>query len=226
LKAIVDRLAQAHRNLTKVDGSTPAAVELHSPELIADAEASFANEPYPEIDFAPTPINIEDYPEPELVKPVKTPPKPEVVETAPAIETIYSEEDALDVQVQMPPEVKDQKPAASIPLNREMTLKELKDALVENPVNIELLRQFGKKLQQAGHAREGEQQLLRALEIEPRNVENHFALADFYQAQGLKLKAFRHLNIILQMDPNNEKALSVLGLPKRESILFKIERRT
>ncbi len=222
LKAIVDRLAQAHRNLTQIDENSHA-VELHSSEMLEEAQDSFMNEPYPDVDFSPTPINMDDYPEPQQMKPAATVQKPEVIEPSPAVESIYSGQKSVDVPKQLPPEIKEEKPP--FPPDHEMTLKELKEALVQNPVDLDLLRQFGKKLQKAGHAKEGEQQLLRALEIEPSNVENHFALADFYQTQGLKLKAFRHLNIILQMDPNNEKALSVLGLPKRESILFKIERR-
>ena len=65
---------------------------------------------------------------------------------------------------------------------------------------------------------DAEKQLLHALEIDPRSVENHFALVDFYQAQGLKFKAFNHLNIILQLDPQNQRALDSLGLKKRKPL--------
>jgi tetratricopeptide (TPR) repeat protein len=228
LKAIVDRLAQAHRNLTQVDGSSHA-VELHSSEIALADEEQFTNEPYPEIEFSPTPVNAEDYPEVEQIKPPSVMKKVEV----PAPVSVVKEEFHFEPTVMEAPAPVHaakshavEEPKSAVTTSHDMTLKELKDALDKNPADLESLREFGKRLQKAGHAREGEQQLLRALEIEPQNVENHFALADFYQTQGLKLKAFRHLNIILQMDPDNEKALSVLGLPKRKSILFRIERRT
>ena len=95
--------------------------------------------------------------------------------------------------------------------------------VANNPSDVTFLRNFGKRLQEAGRPLEGEKQLLRALSIEPRNVENHFALADFYQAQGLKLKARNHLSIILQLDPNNERALAVLGVTKRKSMLYQLD---
>jgi hypothetical protein len=222
LKAIVDRLAQAHRNLTHVDESSHAA-ELNAPEIISTPDDSFSNEAYPEIEFSPTPVNVEDYPEPP-VSAVQIPEKIELADPSflePEVKTF--EEPAVVPQKKV---AAPEKPAVSTTDEHKMSLLELKDALAKDPCDLEVLRQFGKKLQKAGLAREGEQHLLRALELEPRNVENHFALADFYQAQGLKLKAFRHLNIILQMDPENEKALTVLGLPKKKSILYRIERRT
>jgi tetratricopeptide (TPR) repeat protein len=222
LKAIVDRLAQAHRNLTHVDESSHAA-ELNAPEIISTPDDSFSNEAYPEIEFSPTPVNVEDYPEPP-VSAVQIPEKIELADSSflePEVKTF--EEPAVVPQKKV---AAPEKPAVSTTDEHKMSLLELKDALAKDPCDLEVLRQFGKKLQKAGLAREGEQHLLRALELEPRNVENHFALADFYQAQGLKLKAFRHLNIILQMDPENEKALTVLGLPKKKSILYRIERRT
>jgi hypothetical protein len=91
----------------------------------------------------------------------------------------------------------------------------------EDPANTILLRALGKMLQTSGKAIDAEKHLLRALEIEPRNLENHFALVDFYQSQGLKFKAFKHLNMILQLDPKNQKALDSLGVKKRKH-LFEI----
>jgi hypothetical protein len=226
LKAIVDRLAQAHRNLTQVDGSSHA-VELHSSEIALPDEEQFTNEPYPEIDFSPTPVNAEDYPEVEQIKPPSIMKKVEVPQPAPVKqEKIHLDRTAMETPAPAQKSQAVEEPKLAVTSSHEMTLKELREALDKNPADLEFLREFGKRLQKAGLAREGEQQLLRALEIEPQNVDNHFALADFYQTQGLKLKAFRHLNIILQMDPNNEKALTVLGLPKKKSILFRIERRT
>ncbi|MCI0446257.1 DUF4388 domain-containing protein [bacterium] len=84
--------------------------------------------------------------------------------------------------------------------------------------NTSELKELVRKLQEAGKAMDAEKHLLRALEIDPRSVENHFALVDFYQAQGLKFKAFKHLNIILQLDPQNQRALDALGLKKRKPL--------
>ncbi len=100
----------------------------------------------------------------------------------------------------------------------ENVLRELVRQMQKDPANTIVLRELGRKLQQTGKALDAEKHLLRALEIEPRSVENHFALADFYQAQGLKFKAFKHLNIILQLDPRNQRALDSLGVKKRKPL--------
>lgn len=84
--------------------------------------------------------------------------------------------------------------------------------------NSRELRELVRKLQESGKATDAEKHLLHALEIDPRSVENHFALVDFYQTQGLKFKAFKHLNIILQLDPRNQRALDLLGLKKRKPL--------
>ena len=84
--------------------------------------------------------------------------------------------------------------------------------------NTSELKELVRKLQEAGKAMDAEKHLLHALEIDPRSIENHFALVDFYQAQGLKFKAFKHLNIILQLDPHNQRALDSLGLKKRKPL--------
>jgi cytochrome c-type biogenesis protein CcmH/NrfG len=101
---------------------------------------------------------------------------------------------------------------------------DLQTILEQDPSNLECMRQLGLKLQQAGRAREGEKHLLRALEIEPNNPDSHFALAEFYQAQGMKFKAFKHLNIILQLDPQNQRAMDLLGIKKRKGGLYEITR--
>jgi tetratricopeptide (TPR) repeat protein len=233
LKLIVDRLAQAHRNLTKLDHHVDLPVDILATSEVESNVADLVD-PFQEK------IELEDYPiqiEPSIqVGP--TPPQPEVVvtqpeEPSPPPETIYSDQDALEVPIQMPPmpepvqmpPVPAPKPEKRpvVPYSSDMTLKQLEQAVSENLVDIEFLRNFGLRLQKAGRPLEGEKQLLRALSIEPRNLENHFALADFYQAQGLKLKARNHLNIILQLDPNNEKALAVLGITKRKSMLYQID---
>jgi tetratricopeptide (TPR) repeat protein len=84
--------------------------------------------------------------------------------------------------------------------------------------NSRELRELVRQLQESGKAMDAEKYLLHALEIDPRSVENHFALVDFYQTQGLKFKAFKHLNIILQLDPQNQRALDLLGLKRRKPL--------
>ncbi len=104
----------------------------------------------------------------------------------------------------------------------EPTLAQMEERLAKTPDNVPLLRKFGKRLQQSGKSVEGEKQLLHALELEPQSVENHLSLADFYQTAGLKLKAFKHLNIVLQLEPDNAQALQMLSLKKDRKPLFEI----
>jgi tetratricopeptide (TPR) repeat protein len=104
----------------------------------------------------------------------------------------------------------------------EMKLKELLELVKADPQNVHLLRQAGKKLQLAGRAKEGEKYLLQALKIDTQNIDSHLALADFYQLQGLKFKAFKHLNTILQLQPDNARALEMLGIQKRKKSLYEI----
>ncbi len=106
----------------------------------------------------------------------------------------------------------------------ELSMADLEDQLKKDPANTTLLRLLSKKLRNAGKATEAEKRLLRALELEPQNVENHFALADFYQDLGLKIKAFRHLNIVFQLQPDNERAMELLSVKKRKKPLFEISR--
>jgi tetratricopeptide (TPR) repeat protein len=84
--------------------------------------------------------------------------------------------------------------------------------------NSSELKELVRKLQESGNAMDAEKHLLHALETNPQSVENHFALVDFYQTQGLKFKAFKHLNIILQLDPRNQRALDLLGLKRRKPL--------
>jgi tetratricopeptide (TPR) repeat protein len=278
LKSIVDRLAQAHRNLIKVEhqveippeilaasevetdiinleDDTVAAAETEEDTVAAEAEddtvAAASDDdtqvPEPETENEitavsnpfPEKIEINDYPmsfelpPPQSVEPAEPPlqaetKEPERIAVTP--ETVYSTKPVLDFPIQISPmpeptpaakpkPAKVQTPAAS---GGDLSLKELERLVSNNPSDVAFLRSFGKRLQEAGRPLEGEKQLLRALSIEPRNLENHFALADFYQVQGLKLKARNHLNIILQLDPDNEKALAVLGVTKRKSMLFQV----
>lgn len=116
-------------------------------------------------------------------------------------------------------------PKPEAPVEKDRPLSELEIALKREPTNLALMRQLGKKLQAAGRAREGEKLLLRALDLDPQNIESHFAIADFYQVQGLKFKAFKHLNVILQIQPDNEKAMEQLGVKKRKKGLYEISGR-
>lgn len=117
-------------------------------------------------------------------------------------------------------------PPAERVQEKELPLSELEAALKRDPNNCAIIRQLGRKLQHAGRAREGEKLLLRGLDLEPQSIDNHFALADFYQAQGLKFKAFKHLNVILQIQPENEKAMEQLGIKKRKKGMYEISGRS
>jgi len=260
LKSIVDRLAQAHRNLIKVEhhvelppeilATSEVETDIENPE--DDTVAAQADEdtqvPEPESDSEITAVSnpfpekteVDDYPmsfqppplesfEPPPATPVEVKPKqPEKV--APTPEALYNPKPVLDFPIQISPmpeptpteKPKPEKVQTSAAHSGDMSLKELERLVSTNPSDVAFLRSFGKRLQEAGRPLEGEKQLLRALSIEPRNLENHFALADFYQAQGLKLKARNHLNIILQLDPDNERALAVLGVTKRKNMLFQV----
>jgi tetratricopeptide (TPR) repeat protein len=249
LKAIVDRLAQAHRNLIKVVHLVELVPEIFvtsevETEVVDTVDTEVKTEVQDNIDSEveaeatdginpfPQKIEVEDYPmQLEPTPPPAAAVEPEQpVEASSTPEIIYSHHEPLEFPIQLPTPEPTPKPQpekrAAVPYNSDMTLKDLERAVSENPVNVEFLRNFGLRLQKARRALEGEKQLLRALAIEPRNLENHFALADFYQAQGLKLKARNHLNIILQLDPNNERALAVLGITKRKRMLYQIDIKT
>ncbi|HSP05782.1 MAG TPA: hypothetical protein VLR94_01335, partial [Acidobacteriota bacterium] len=139
-------------------------------------------------------------------------PAEDVLFEAPAEPSVEDKPEAAPAAVPVPEPV-----AAS---NRSVT--ELQEALSREPANAALMRELGLKLQQAGRAKDGEKHLLRALEIEPQSLENHFALAEFYQIQGLKFKAFKHLNVVLQLDPHNQKAMESLGIKKRKGGMYEI----
>jgi tetratricopeptide (TPR) repeat protein len=116
------------------------------------------------------------------------------------------------------PENQDSMVPGGLLTNVDEDLETLEEEVDHDPANTILLRALGKMLQTSGKAIDAEKHLLRALEIEPKSVENHFALVDFYQSQGLKFKAFKHLNIILQLDPKNQRALDTLGVKKRKPL--------
>jgi tetratricopeptide (TPR) repeat protein len=106
---------------------------------------------------------------------------------------------------------------ASIPQKVESEKESLTELLEKSrlePQNTTLLRKLAVKLYETGKPQESEKQYLKALELEPQSVENHLALAEFYTKIGLKIKAFKHLNIILQLQPNHERALEMLNIKK------------
>lgn len=59
-----------------------------------------------------------------------------------------------------------------------------------------------------------EEDFLKALELEPWNVEGFIALGEFYEGEGLSVKAKRHFKKALDIDPDNETALKALDLDK------------
>jgi hypothetical protein len=205
LKAIIDRLQESLHNLLERDAMRQPLVE-GIPDSSFGSIASVKlppAEPLPELNVPqPGPIPVSDVKQSTLLEPNEIIP-----------------EQAVGEQIVETPAVN---PATDSLKEQTRSLAALQESIRMEPVNTALYRELGKKLQQGGKAREAEQSLLRALEIEPRNVENHFSLADFYQAQGLKFKAFKHLNIVLQLDPENKKALELLGVKKRKSALYDI----
>jgi tetratricopeptide (TPR) repeat protein len=198
LKFILDRLAGAYDGVKESQASQRPLSELPVTEKFLPAEPS-SSSPVPDAEQSSSGARDFEFqtpvPEPEI--PPQTPERPRP--TAPTA-----------------PEVSE---------GKEIPLSELEAALKRDPNSCAVMRQLGRKLQQAGRARDGEKLLLRALDLEPQSIDNHFALADFYQAQGLKFKAFKHLNVILQIQPNNEKAMEHLGIKKRTKGLYEISGR-
>jgi tetratricopeptide (TPR) repeat protein len=98
--------------------------------------------------------------------------------------------------------------------NENESLADLQERIRLEPQNTMLLRKLAVKLYETGKPQESERHYLKALELEPQSVENHLALAEFYTRIGLRIKAFTHLNIILQLQPNHERALEMLNIKK------------
>jgi len=153
---------------------------------------------------------------------MEDPPKPLNVSPSPA---------AVAPRDPMPQKIESEKPLvtpareeqnAKIQPERE-SISALQERVRKEPGNTMLLRKLGKRFYETGKPKEGEIHFLKALELEPQSVENHFALVDFYQSMGLKIKAFKHLNIIMQLQPNNERAMEMLHLKKSKKPLYEIE---
>ncbi|MCI0606465.1 DUF4388 domain-containing protein [bacterium] len=178
LKAILDRITQAHGNLVAKVASQMPLSETPLESLVA---------PLP-----PVPLSPKDS-------------MPQRSESEKPLVTPAGEEQKVRIQ----PEKE--------------SISELQEQLQREPGNTMLLRKLGKRFYETGKPQEGEKHFLKALELEPQSVENHFALVEFYQSMGLNIKAFKHLNIILQLQPNNERAMEMLHLKKSKKPLYEIE---
>jgi len=131
--------------------------------------------------------------------------------------------DSSEAKIELSPEVqphppavvsaKEEQPSQKVEKERE-TLAELNEKIRLDPKNTSLLRKLAVRLYETGKPQESERQYLKALELEPQSVENHLALAEFYTRLGLKIKAFKHLNIILQLQPTHERALEMMNIKK------------
>lgn len=60
--------------------------------------------------------------------------------------------------------------------------------------------------------KEAEDSFNKALELEPKNPDNHLYLGFLYKNMGLKLRAKKHFATCLELDPTNELATRELGL--------------
>lgn len=210
LKIIIDRLTEAYQTLkARAESSRPLS-DLHMtpPPLPPQPMQPFLREPRAE-PLRPSPRPIEELqvvpmpPAPEPAAPrITVPPPAAAAPPAPVSDSVKA-----------PP----QKETA-----KEMNLADLEAALKKEPNNQEYMRKLGLKLQQAGRAKEGEKLLNRTLEVDPQNIDNHFALVEFYNAQGMKIKSFKHLNVILQIKPDNQRAMEMLGVKKRKKAMYDI----
>ena len=197
LKEILDRLTLAHDNLIrKFRSHIPLAEGSLTQKKPGVSEQAAGPEPSRSYEKSQTPMRT-PVPEREFIqnlKPQETPSRP--IPVSRQEHTPFPEKEPISQMVAR---------------------------LKQDPSNTALLRRLGRRYQETGKPHEGEKQLLRALELEPQSVENHFALADFYQTLGLKIKAFKHLNIVLQIEPNNARALELLNVKRTRKALYEIE---
>ncbi|HET6268073.1 MAG TPA: hypothetical protein VFG11_10185, partial [Acidobacteriota bacterium] len=54
--------------------------------------------------------------------------------------------------------------------------------------------------------KEAEDSLNRAVELEPKNADNHLYLGLLFKTMNMKLRAKKHLGICLELDPSNNVA--------------------
>lgn len=88
----------------------------------------------------------------------------------------------------------------------------LKSATQISPKVAKFWRQLGASLARNPQWRkEAEESFQRAIELEPKNQDNHLGLGYLYKTSGLKLRARKHFQAVLEMDPYNEIAARELN---------------
>jgi Tfp pilus assembly protein PilF len=88
----------------------------------------------------------------------------------------------------------------------------LKSATQISPNVAKFWRQLGASMARNPQWRkEAEESFQKAIELEPKNQENHLGLGYLYKTSGLKLRARKHFQACLEMDPYNEIAARELN---------------
>lgn len=83
----------------------------------------------------------------------------------------------------------------------------LKSATQISPSVAKFWRQLGASMARNPQWRkEAEESFQKAIELEPKNPENHLGLGFLYKTSGLKLRARKHFQTVLDSDPYNEIA--------------------
>jgi DnaJ-domain-containing protein 1 len=88
----------------------------------------------------------------------------------------------------------------------------LRSATQINPGIAKYWRQLGLALSKNPQwGKEAEDSLNRAVELEPKNADNHLYLGLLFKTMGMKLRAKKHLGICLEMEPTNDMAARELS---------------
>lgn len=88
----------------------------------------------------------------------------------------------------------------------------LKSATQISPKVAKYWRQLGASMARNPQWRkEAEESFQNAIQLEPKNQENHLGLGYLYKTSGLKLRARKHFQAVLEMDPYNEIAARELN---------------
>jgi curved DNA-binding protein CbpA len=88
----------------------------------------------------------------------------------------------------------------------------LKSATQISPGVAKFWRQLGASMARNPQWRkEAEESFQHAIELEPKNPENHLGLGFLYKNSGLKLRARKHFQTVLETDPYNEIAARELN---------------
>jgi curved DNA-binding protein CbpA len=89
----------------------------------------------------------------------------------------------------------------------------LRSATQIDPQAAKYWRQLGISLSKNPQwKKEAEDSFNKALELEPKNPDNHLYLGFLYKNMGLKLRAKKHFATCLELDPGNELAAREIGL--------------